>query len=295
MTQTLRGTLLTFDASAWTAAVLLEGSDAETVMPVGEWVPAGMLDAADEVAVLLFGGTNSDDGLVLGPYGAVSSYNYPELAGLADGAVLRAIGAGSAAFGALDLADADAVTGTLPVSYLGSTQTPTFGAVQLGSAGSAATGDVRGSGNLKMAGTVMLGSASAAPGRNVEINYAAPYLKFSGHATGHPFTIGVDGNGFIIFDDSASAYRLLLDNDGGLYLGGATGSSKGIGTLNLRGALYYNGTQVVAGRATGYTNAMTGTKNRATAYATGSITLAQLAERVGALLDDLAAHGLIGT
>jgi hypothetical protein len=294
MSQILRGTILSFDSATWTAAVLLDGSDAETVMPVGEWVPAAMLDAADEVAVLIFGGTNNDDGLILGPYGSVSTYNYPEIAGLTAGAVLRATGAGSAAFGALDLADPDAVTGTLPVSYLGTTQTPTFGAVQLGSAGSASTGDVRGSGNLKMAGTVMLGSASAAPGRNVEINYAAPYLKFTGHSTGHPFTIGVDGNGFIVFDDNASAYRLALDNDGGLYMGGATGSSKGIGTLNLRGALYYNGTQVVAARATGYTNAMTGTKNRATAYATGTITLVQLAERVGALLDDLTTHGLIG-
>jgi hypothetical protein len=294
MSQILRGTLLTFDAATWTAAVLLSGSDAETVMPVGEWVPAGLLDAADEVAVLIFGGTNSDDGLILGPYGGVSTYSYPELAGLTAGAVLRATSATAATFGALDLADADAVTGTLPVSYLGTTQTPTFAAVQLGSAGSASTGDVRGSGNLKMAGTVMLGSASAAPGRNVEINYAAPYLKFAGHASGDPFTIGVDANGFIFFDDTVSGYRLRIDNDGGIYTGGATGSSKGAGTLNLAGALYRNGTQVVGARVTGYTNAMTGAKNRATAYATGTITLVQLAERVGALLDDLTAHGLIG-
>ena len=290
----LRGTLLTFDPSTWTAAVLLEGSDAETVMPVAEWVPAGLLDAADEVAVVVFGGTNSDDGLILGPYGGVSTYNYPELSGLTTGQPLRATGAGTAAFGALDLANASAITGTLPVSYLGTAQTPTFAAVQLGSAASAATGDVRGSGNLKMAGTVMLGSASAAPGRNVEINYANPYIKFTGHSSGNPHTLGVDGNGFIIFNDTASAYRLALDNDGGLYMGGATGASKGIGTLNLRGNLYRQGTQVVGVRATGYTNAMTGTKNRATAYATGTITLAQLAERVGALLDDLTTHGLIG-
>jgi hypothetical protein len=51
---------------------------------------------------------------------------------------------------------------------------------------------------------------------------------------------------------------------------------------------------VVNTRKTGYTNAMTGTKNRATAYATGTITLIQLAERVGAIQDDLTTHGLIG-
>ena len=270
MSQIYRATLLTFNSATWTAAVLLEGSDAETVMPVAEWLPAGLLDAGDELAVVLFGGTNSDDGLVLGPYGAVSTYNYPELAGLTAGQPLRATGTGSAAFGALDLANAAALTGTLPVSYLGTTQTPTFAAVQLGSAANAATGDVRGSGNLKMAGSIMLGSASAAPGRNVEINYAQPYLKFNGHAAGHPHTLGVDGNGLIFFNDTISAYRLIIDNDGGVYMGGASGGSKGIGTLNLRGPLHYAGTQVVAARATGYANPMTGAKNRATAYATGS-------------------------
>jgi hypothetical protein len=52
--------------------------------------------------------------------------------------------------------------------------------------------------------------------------------------------------------------------------------------------------QVVSTRKTGYTNAMTGTANRATSYATGTITLAQLAERVKAIQDDLTTHGLIG-
>ena len=41
---------------------------------------------------------------------------YPALSGLATGAVLRATGATSAAFGAVDLADSDARTGILPVA-----------------------------------------------------------------------------------------------------------------------------------------------------------------------------------
>lgn len=56
-----------------------------------------------------------------------------------------------------------------------------------------------------------------------------------------------------------------------------------------------NGTQVVATRKTGYTNAMTGSADRATAYDTSTITTAQLAGRVMALLEDLTSHGLIGT
>lgn len=58
--------------------------------------------------------------------------------------------------------------------------------------------------------------------------------------------------------------------------------------------LALNSTQVLTTRRTGYTNAMTGVANRATAYDTAAITLPQLAERVKALQDDLTTHGLIG-
>lgn len=51
-------------------------------------------------------------------------------------------------------------------------------------------------------------------------------------------------------------------------------------------------TQVVRARVTGW-GAPTGTATRST-FATGSVTTAQLAERVKALIDDLTTHGLIG-
>jgi hypothetical protein len=54
-----------------------------------------------------------------------------------------------------------------------------------------------------------------------------------------------------------------------------------------------NGTQVVAARDTGWT-AMTGSPDKATAYATGTVTLAQLAGRVAQLQASLTTHGLIG-
>lgn len=65
-------------------------------------------------------------------------------------------------------------------------------------------------------------------------------------------------------------------------------------TLNVYGPIQVLGTQVVTSRRTGYTNAMTGTANRATTYDTATITLAQLAGRVMALQEDLTTHGLIG-
>lgn len=54
------------------------------------------------------------------------------------------------------------------------------------------------------------------------------------------------------------------------------------------------GVQVLGTRKTGYV-AMTGALNRGTVYATSTITLIQLAERVKALQDDLMSHGAIGT
>jgi hypothetical protein len=68
-----------------------------------------------------------------------------------------------------------------------------------------------------------------------------------------------------------------------------------VGNLNIQsGNLQRGGVQVVTSRQTGYTNAITGTANRATTYDTSTITLQQLAERVKAIQDDLTLHGLIG-
>jgi hypothetical protein len=66
------------------------------------------------------------------------------------------------------------------------------------------------------------------------------------------------------------------------------------GALNITGSLSILGTQVVTARRTGYTNAMAGTANTATAYNTATITLVQLAERLKAIQDSLTTHGLIG-
>lgn len=67
------------------------------------------------------------------------------------------------------------------------------------------------------------------------------------------------------------------------------------GSTNLRsGGIYsINNTQVVGPRDTGWT-AFTGTTNKATSYSTSTITLQQLAERVGAIQAALVTHGLLG-
>ncbi len=80
------------------------------------------------------------------------------------------------------------------------------------------------------------------------------------------------------------------------YVGGATPllEINDITGPNFFTGIRINSTQVLTSRRTGYTNALAGTANRATAYNTSTITLQQLAERVKALQDDLSTHGLIG-
>ena len=87
------------------------------------------------------------------------------------------------------------------------------------------------------------------------------------------FRVGANGNNFMITDTGAiSRFELTT--------GGAP-------------AILLNSTQVVTTRQTGWA-AATGTATRST-FATGSVTLSVLAEHVKALIDDLMAHGLIGT
>lgn len=77
---------------------------------------------------------------------------------------------------------------------------------------------------------------------------------------------------------------------GGAAIGLATLSVTG--NADVGGAYRVDGVKVVGNRVTGW-GAATGTGSR-TAFDTATVTTAQLAQRLKALLDDLAAHGLIG-
>lgn len=103
--------------------------------------------------------------------------------------------------------------------------------------------------------------------------------------------IGFDssGNHKLFYSSHATGLGLFYANAGTTLM-----SVLDTGVINFFGPIQINNNRVVSDRATGYTNAMTGTANRATSYATGTITLIQLAERVKALTDDLRTHGLIG-
>lgn len=78
--------------------------------------------------------------------------------------------------------------------------------------------------------------------------------------------------------------------------GGTIGgiSSLGVaGNADVSGNYRVNGVKVVGARATGW-GAPGGTTSRAS-FETGAVTTTQLAQRLKALIDDLTAHGLIGS
>ncbi len=65
-----------------------------------------------------------------------------------------------------------------------------------------------------------------------------------------------------------------------------------LGNADVGGAYRVDGVKVVGNRATGW-SAATGPASRAS-YDTATVTIAQLAQRLKALIDDLIGHGLIG-
>lgn len=90
----------------------------------------------------------------------------------------------------------------------------------------------------------------------------------------------------------ANVVFLGYDSTEGFRVSDTAGNVRHGMTLGATPAYRLNGLQVLTTRRTGWSVA-TGTATRST-FATSTVTTAQLAERVKALIDDLTAHGLIG-
>lgn len=152
-----------------------------------------------------------------------------------------------------------------------------------------------------------------------------PFLGADGYLNGDEYfyvtgPAHADGKGRVRVGDGSAAlpaFSFVSDPNTGIYSSGAddiaivtggtsrlrvtSGGTVAVGTainvgvagsVNVQGNYYVAGTKIVGSRATGWA-AATGTATRTT-FATGSVTTAQLAERVKALIDDLTTHGLIG-
>ena len=95
--------------------------------------------------------------------------------------------------------------------------------------------------------------------------------------------------------DGSDVHYVSLNSGNLQYVNGSTvllNISDADNSISAVGPLKINSVQVVTSRRTGW-SAGTGTATR-TAFATSTVTTAQLAERVKALIDDLNTHGLIG-
>jgi hypothetical protein len=126
-------------------------------------------------------------------------------------------------------------------------------------------------------GSVSLTAQSLAPNGNA----GAPSYSFTDRADTGMYWDATNARLVLSFE-GADAFRVDSSATADLPNSGAFGGYK------------VGGTKIIGTRKTGYTNAITGTANRATSYDTSSITLVQLAQRVKALQDDLTSHGLIG-
>jgi hypothetical protein len=82
-------------------------------------------------------------------------------------------------------------------------------------------------------------------------------------------------------------------NSGGFAVGAAGTADPGVGSIAVAGSYKVAANQVVGARVTGYA-AMTGTPDKASTFATSTVTLAQLAGRVMQMQADFTTHGLIG-
>jgi hypothetical protein len=125
--------------------------------------------------------------------------------------------------------------------------------------------------------TVLLGSISAA--------YSAPIETLYVSSEGALSISSIDDTYIIANSQKVGIGTLFPDANSYLSVGGSVNVTSG--------SVYrVNGTNVVGARITGW-GAPSGTATRTT-FATGTVTLVQLAERVKALIDDLTTHGLIG-
>lgn len=133
--------------------------------------------------------------------------------------------------------------------------------------------------------------------QNQIIRKTIPMLEFQ--SAGLAKRYAIDANISDAFDGglellrwTGSAYAAVLTarSDGVVTIG--TNATAAGTTLSLLSGMAVNGLKVIGTRRTGWA-VPSGTATRTT-FATSTVTVAQLAERVKALIDDLAAHGLIG-
>lgn len=128
---------------------------------------------------------------------------------------------------------------------------------------------------------------------STSLDYYARGTLVANYSTNYHILFGPNlTNRCNLYIGSGGDPSLYLDSVNPIYIRDTSSNVRWTLSTAATPALSANGVQLLTTRRTGWA-AATGTATR-TAFATGSVTLPQLAARVKALLDDLLTHGLIG-
>lgn len=266
-------------------------------------------------AVAITGGSIAgitDLALADGGTGASSAGAARNNLGLAIGSDVQAFHANLTAFGGLGL-----IADRLPYANgAGSLALATFtaaGRTVAAAAGVTGTGNVAFSASPTFTGTITAAAVAATSLTAQGTTSSARIVVKKTDGTAGQMRVNYIGyqdlagneHGFVGFAASGADTLHLWNSLGATQVNAATGYTISLRVnnmevaaasatgLNLAGTLSVAGTQVAAARRTGWT-APSGTATRA-GFATGTASTQQVAEALKALIDDLVAHGLIGS
>jgi len=85
--------------------------------------------------------------------------------------------------------------------------------------GHSQTTNAGGTTNVTFKGSGLVGIGTTAPARLLELEDTNPLIKFDGDPTGEDRSIGLDANGFVIYNDNDARYDLVIDNTGEIGIG----------------------------------------------------------------------------
>ena len=311
---TIRSTVSGF--KTWTTAILVSSTNPSILLQNTGNTADGRIWRIQATGAAQFGISSSDDT----ESAALNAISFSRSAGVLTARILTAGGSGTIILGGTLTTDLPtgfvrSTAGTLASSALIAADIPSLDTAKVTTGtfadariASAATWNAKLSPSAVsgVTGNIAIFSGANSVSDNTGLYFDGTGLWCDGYIHGGGFKVGgsnfVDASRNIINGGSGtfsgalwgyglrSTGNVTVDTGYALVMDSITRiGSTGIGNLSK---LQIASLDVVGARKTGWT-AATGTATRTT-FATSTVTLPQLAERVKALLDDLIAHGLIG-